>query len=348
MRSMLVEFRARLIGAFLSVLAVVGFGTVGYYMLGAGRWTIEDCLYMTVITVTTVGFGEILDFQGVAHVRLFTLLLIIMGMGVFLYFASTVTAFIIEGHLRRALESSYMRKKIAKLKDHIIVCGAGSTGCHVIKELMATQTPMVAVDQHTEQLEELAREYDSREFVYVAGDATDDHVLEAAGISRAAGLVAALASDKDNLYLVVSAQQLHPTPDNFRIVARGSELSVLAKLKKAGAHSVVSPNFIGGMRLASEMIRPTVVKFMDDMLRDDATVRLEEVLVTVGADIAGKSIRDLDLRKKHNVSVLALKTVSEQHYTYNPTADHVIEPGTTLVVLGANSDVESLRDMATG
>lgn len=339
------EFRNRLIGASLSVLAVVVFGTLGYYILGNGRWAIADCLYMTIITLTTVGYGEILsDFHSVDHVRTFTLLLIVMGMGVFLYFASTLTAFIIEGELRRTLASQRMRKKIPKLDNHVIVCGVGSTGTHVIKELMTTKTPMVAVDQVEANLEELAREH-GRKFLYVVGDATDDHILQAAGIENAAGMVAALASDKDNLYLVVTAQQLHPAPENFRIVARGSELSVLAKLRRAGAHAVVSPNYIGGMRLASEMIRPTVVKFLDDMLRDDTAVRLEEVHIAPSAHVGDKSLRDLDVRNRVNVSVLAVKPADKEHYIYNPAPEQKLEPGMVLVVLGATKNIDQLRQL---
>ena len=347
MQAMTSQLQTRLIGASLSLVAVVGLGTVGYYLLGDGRWPIADCLYMTIITLTTVGYGEVLsDFHVVAHVRTFTLLLIVMGMGVFLYFASTFTAFIIEGELRRTLANTRMRKKIPRLKKHVIVCGVGTTGLHVIKELMATKTPMVAIDQDEENLRELAQEY-GRDFLYVAGDATDDHILEAAGIQHAAGMVAALSSDKDNLYLVVTAQQLHPSPDNFRIVARGSELTVLAKLRRAGAHAVVSPNFIGGMRLASEMIRPTVVKFLDDMLRDSAAVRLEEVLIAPDARMPGKSLRDLDLRRKFNVSVLAVKLAGVDSYVYNPPPEQVLTEGMVLVVLGSNGDVAKLRELAS-
>jgi voltage-gated potassium channel len=301
---------------------------------------------MTVITLTTVGYGEVLpEFATVEHVRPFTILLIIMGMGVFLYFASTLTAFIIEGDLRRALQSTRMRKRLSRLEHHIIVCGAGSTGSHVIKELLATKTPVIAVDTDEEHLRELAREFGDT-FLYVVGDATDDHVLEAARLREARGLVAALAGDKDNLYLVVSARQQHPDVDAFRIVARGSELNVLAKLQRAGANSVVSPNFIGGLRLASEMIRPSVVKFLDDMLRDQDATRLEDVVIHDGSQMAGRSMRSLDLRNRVNVSVLAIKHPEQQGYIYNPNGDLLLQAGMTLVVLGANQDVDKLRELA--
>lgn len=346
MRAMTDDFRSRLVGGSLSLLAVVFFGATGYYVLGNGRWEYADCLYMTVITLTTVGYGEVLpDFASVEHARPFTIMLIVMGMGVFLYFASTLTAFIIEGDLRRALQSTRMRKRLSRLERHVIVCGIGSTGSHVVKELIATQTPVIAVDTNEEHLRELAQEFGER-FLYVVGDATDDHALEAARLREAGGLVAALASDKDNLYLVVSARQLHPNADEFRIVARGSELNVLAKLQRAGANSVVSPNFIGGMRLASEMIRPSVVKFLDDMLRDQDATRLEDVFIHEGSYMAGRSMRSLDLRNRVNVSVLAVKQTKEGGYIYNPGSDLLLQAGMTLVVLGANQDVVKLRKLA--
>ncbi len=342
---MVTDFLNRLVGGSLSLVAVMAIGTLGYFPLGEGQWSLSECVYMTVITLTTVGYGEILPgFDDVEHVRLFTVMLIIVGMGVFLYFASTLTAFIIEGDLRRALQGQRMRKRLEKLSGHIIVCGAGSTGAHVIQELMATNTPMVAVDLNLTHMEDLAHEYGDN-FLFVVGDATDDHVLETAGIRQAAGMVAALASDKDNLYLVVSARLLVPAPTSFRIVARGSELNVLAKLERAGADSVVSPNFIGGMRLASEMIRPTVVKFLDDMLRDSEAMRLEDVTINSTSKVVGKSIRQLDLRNRANVSVLAIKQANEQTYAYNPSATTKLSPGMTLVVLGSNPDVESLRHL---
>ncbi len=344
---MTLGFRRRLVLGGLSLVAVFIFGTVGYYLLGQGRWPLGDCLYMTLITVTTVGYGEMLSgFEQVEYARGFTVVLILLGMGVVLYFASTFTAFIIEGDLRRALQSSRMRNRVARLKNHIIVCGVGATGRHVAKELLSTKTPMVAIDSNVERLEELSKEF-GESFLYIVGDATDDHVLADARLADAAGLVAALANDKDNLYLVFSARQMHPDRDAFRIVARGIELGVLEKLEKAGANAAVSPNYIGGMRLASEMLRPAVVKFLDDMLRESKTTRIEEVAIRPRSKLAGRSVRQLDLRRKARVSVLAVKEPDGQGYLYNPKADLVLEVGMILVVLGTNEDVAVLREAAT-
>jgi voltage-gated potassium channel len=336
--------RGRLLGGFVALLSVMAGGTLGYYLLGDGLWNVEQCLYMTVITLTTVGFGEVLPgFNEVEHVRLFTILLIVLGMGVFLYFASTLTAFIIEGDLRRALRLGRMKKRLGKMRDHIIVCGVGSTGRHVARELMATRTPVVAIDIDEDRLEHLNDEYPRRKLSYIVGDATDDEVLAQANLEHARGLVASLANDKDNLYLVVTARQCNA---DIRIVARGIDLRVFDKLRRAGADTVVSPNHIGGMRMVSEMIRPAAVKFLDVMLRDgDTTMRIEEVVIGKNG-FSGQTLGDADLRRKANVSVLAVLAKGDTAFTYNPSADQVLEPGMTLVVLGDAESVIELRRTA--
>ncbi len=338
-------FRRRLTLASIALLIVIAAGTIGYFYLGEGRWSVSDCLYMTVITLTTVGFGEVLaEFHHVPHVREFTMVLILFGMGSFLYFASTLTAFIIEGELRTALREKRMRKRISKLEDHVIVCGAGTTGRHVIEELIATRTPVVAIDLDPDCLEAIATAHPKANYGYVVGDATNDNILAQAHPETARGFVAAMHNDKDNLYLVVSARQLRPSA---RIVARGAELQVLDKLKKAGADTVVSPNFIGGMRIVSEMIRPHVVRFLDNMLRDDKdTIRIEEVSVPEGSGLSGCTLAQANLRKSINILVLAIERVEGGEYIYNPSGETKIESGMTLVVLGSLGHVAELRELA--
>jgi voltage-gated potassium channel len=339
------NLRTRLAAGFVALMAVICAGTLGYYHLGDGRWEVQECLYMTVITLTTVGFGETLaEFDTVEHARSFTIGLIVFGMGTFLYFASTLTAVIIEGDLRAALRKTRMRKQIAKLEDHFIVCGLGSTGSHIVEELIATKRKVLGIDTDTDRLEKLAEEFGKDGFVYIAGDATDDEVLEEARVDTARGVVAALHSDKDNLFLVVSVRQANP---QARIVARGSDLPILDKLKKAGADTVVSPNYIGGMRMVSEMIRPQVVKFLDVMLRDKESVtRVDEVLLPAGSRLDGRTLADAEIRKEHRVSVLAVRAKGAKDYLYTPAGDFELKAGMTLVVLGTVDDVERLRRAA--
>ena len=338
------ELRARLAAGFAVLALTLASGTVGYYLLGDGMWKPFDCFYMTIITITTVGYGETLaNMDKVEHARALTVVLLVFGTGTVVYFASTLTAMIIEGDIRRALRRTRMKKQILNLKDHVIVCGAGSTGAHSIQELIEYEIPTVAIDTDQARLEHMAELYPHSLFKYIVGDATDDDVLAEANLREARGVVAALHHDKDNLFVVVSARQENA---KARIVARGSELQILDKLRKAGADTVVSPNYIGGLRMVSELLRPQVVKFLDEMRRDKARVRIEEVEVPDGSPIAGKTLGQSGIRGQvADVLVLAVQVRGKEGYHYNPGADFVLGGGMTLVVLGPLSQVDRLRDM---
>jgi voltage-gated potassium channel len=331
-------------GLLLLVFVVIG-GGIGYYLIGHGRWSMHDCVYMTVITVTTVGYGEVLsDMEHVEYARTFTMVLLVFGTGSIVYFASTVTAFIIEGDLRNVLFASRLKKRMKRMKDHVVVCGAGSTGRHVIEELLATGVAVVAIDLRETELREIADKFPRAEYSYLVGDATDDDVVAQTGLERARGLVAALSSDKDNLYLTVSGRQTNAA---MRIVARCAELSHVEKIRRSGADAVVSPNYIGGMRLVSELLRPAVVRFLDDMLRDrSATYRIEEVQLGDGVTALGATLRDARVRERFGMTVLAVRATDNQSWVYNPDADEKLGPGMTLVVLGSAEQVAELRRVA--
>jgi voltage-gated potassium channel len=335
----------RLLTALAALVVVILGGGVGYYVIGDGRWAFADCLYMTVITVTTVGYAEVL--QGMEHVhyaRAFTVVLLMFGTGSIVFFASTVTAFIIEGDLRSALFASRIKKRIKRMKDHVVVCGAGSTGRNIIEELISTRVPVIAIDTRETELREIAEKYPRTAYAYLVGDATDDELIAGANLAAARGLVAALSSDKDNLYLTVSARQANP---NLRIIARCAELSHVEKIKRAGADAVVSPNHIGGMRMASELLRPAVVRFLDDMLRDkSARYRIEEVTLGAGTAALGATLRDARVRERFGMTVLAVRGRDNTSWTYNPDAGEQLGEGMTLVVLGSLEQVEELRRLA--
>ena len=336
----------RLLVGFVAIIVVVFLGGFGYYMIGGGRWPLRDCLYMTVITVTTVGYGEILtDMAKVEGARAFTVGLLVFGTGSIVYFASTVTAFIVEGDLRNVLFVSKLKKRMKRMKDHVSVCGAGSTGRNVIEELLMTGVSVVAIDTRESELKEIADKFPKADYSYIVGDATDDDVIDQTNLPTARGLVAALSSDKDNLYLTVSARQTNPT---LRIVARCAELSHVEKIRRSGADAVVSPNFIGGMRLVSELLRPAVVRFLDDMLRDRrAAYRIEEIRLGARAGELGTTLRDARIRERFGMTVLAVQTTETEPWAYNPDADIKIGPGVTLVVLGSQEQVAALRKEST-
>lgn len=324
----------------ISLFAVVLIGAAGYRIIGQGRWSYEDCVYMTFITVSTVGYGEVLSgMDKVGAARVWTLLLIVLGSGSLVFFVSTFTAFIVEGDIGGALRRRRMQRKIDTLKNHIVVVGVGATGIHIVEELHTIQTPFVAIDVNEERLRMLAEETIPG-MLYVHGDATNDHVLEQAGINRARGLAAALSEDKDNVFVSITARALNP---NLRIVAKMTEDSAETKLKRAGANSTVSPSQIGGMRMVSELVRPSVVQFLDKMLREhDQPLRVEEVSIPAGSTLIGARLRDTGIRNQTRVLVLAAHH-ADGTYTYNPGPDFIIESGVTLVVLCHTAEIETLR-----
>jgi voltage-gated potassium channel len=228
-----------------------------------------------------------------------------------------------------------------RMKDHVVVCGAGSTGRNVIEEMLKVGVPVIAIDIEEGELRELAEKYPKAEFAYLVGDATDDDIMAQTNLIAARGIVAALSSDKDNLYLTVSARQTVP---GIRIVARCAELSHVEKIRRSGADAVVSPNFIGGMRMVSEMMRPAVVRFLDDMLRDTrAAYRIEEIQLGARADEIGTTLRDARVRERFGMTVLAIRSADNSSWTYNPDPGEKLAPGMTLVVLGSTEQVAELR-----
>ncbi|MEY2669651.1 MAG: hypothetical protein RJA59_2289, partial [Pseudomonadota bacterium] len=264
----------RLLLPLAALTATIAFGTVGYWILGGGRWSLFDCAYMTVTTVSTVGFGEILPVGEVALGRPFTLLLVLTGTVFLWWFLGSVTAFLVEGEVLGLGWRRRMASQLAKVRDHVVVCGAGSTGIHSIRELAQLGTPFVVVDANEAVAHEAARLHGG---AAVVGDATHDEVLEQAGIARARGVISALTDDKDNLYVTVTARALNPA---LRIVAKAIDVRAEAKLRRAGADCVVSPNAMGGLRMVSEMLRPEVTTFLDTMLRNkEQPLRIAEIPV---------------------------------------------------------------------
>ncbi|MCC7535356.1 MAG: potassium channel protein [Deltaproteobacteria bacterium] len=338
---MTVQRRLYIASGILALVVVIG--ALGYWRIGNGRWDLGDCFYMTVITIATVGYSEVLtEMSAVPFARLWTVAIILFGAGTVVYFTSALAALIIEGDLQTVFRRGRVKKAIDSLSDHIVVCGAGSTGIHVIHELMAAGVPFVVVDRDAQHLERILGDYPKMRLLHVTGDATDDDVLVAAGIERARGCVISLHEDKDNLYVALSARSINP---RLRIVARAVDQDAVAKIRRAGADSVVSPNTIGGLRMASEMLRPNVVEFLDVMLRDkDKNLRFEELTIAERSPVAGKAIRDANLRQVGEVLVVAIRW-ADGRYIYSPGPDVVLEPGCTMIVIGAMAGIAKLRSL---
>lgn len=321
---------APLVRSALLVGLVFSIGVVGFSLIAGPETGVVDAIYMTSITLTTIGYGEVVPVETTAA-KLFTSLYAVIGFGMFVYLFSNITAFMVEGGLDRYLWDRKMHRAIEKLKDHTVVCGAGNTGRHVVGELLETARPFVVIDRDAEVVRALHHHL-GVPFPAVIGDATDDDVLRAAGVPRAAGLIACLSSDNDNLVVTLSARLLAP---RLRIVARCIDEREQAKIRRAGADTVVLPNMIGGIRMVSEMIRPTVVTFLDFMLRDrERRLRVEEVLVPAGSPLAGTTVGQLHARKIRDLLVVALRH-GDGTWRYNPDEDDRIDATMTIIFMGS-------------
>lgn len=330
----------RLVVAIFVLITLVALGATGYWALGEGRWDYAECVYMTVITLSTVGFAELPEMVEVPGTRPLTILMIVSGVGALAYVQGNLTALLIEGVFGQVYRRNRMRKAIANLERHVVVAGAGSTGKHVIEELVATSMPFVVIDRDLAHLERLSRDVVEGRMLYVHGDATDDHTLVAAGVGRAMGVVAALTHDKDNLFVTLSARSLN---GNARIVSKIVEDRADAKMIRAGATSVVNPAMIGGRRMASELVRPEVNEFLDQMLRDKTkNLRIEECVVPKGSSFSGVSLKDSPIRRETKLLVIAVRD-TDRSFIYNPDPDHVLDGGATLIVMGDSESVTKLR-----
>jgi voltage-gated potassium channel len=329
------EIKKRLNLLLFTILWVFISGSAGYYILYGGREKFMDCMFMTVISLTTVGYGEIVPVSGNPTAQIFTMILVTFGMGVILYAISTLTALLIEGQLTDILRKEKMEKTIQKLSQHYILCGGGETGRPLLKELIKNQESAVLVESDKSRID-LCKEI-LPTLLYIEGDASDDQNLFKAGIEKAAGIIISLPSDKDNLYITMTARMINP---KIRIVSRMTDPRIEPKLRKAGADGVVSPNIIGALRMASEMIRPAAVDFLDKMLRtNDGNLRIHELNISDTSPISGKTIQESDLRNKFNLLVLGAKGLKGE-ISFNPPPSLVLTPGATLIVMG---DVENIK-----
>jgi voltage-gated potassium channel len=290
---------------------------------------------MTVITITTVGFGEIVDVASHPAGRLFTMFIAISGIGVLLYVVTNLTALVVEGELAQSFRRKRMEKTIRGYMGHYIICGIGGVGFHIVNELCATKRSYVVIDTNRNHIEKSLETF--KDETFVQGDATDNDILMKAGIKKARGLFAVTEDDNRNLVIIVTAKQLNPS---LRLVARCKEIKNSEKIKKAGADAVVTPSFIGGLRMASEMVRPAVVSFLDTMLRDkEQCLRIEEVCVP--DYFAGKTISALNLNKYPNILLLAVK--AQKDWVYNPPAAYIIQPENTIVFMTPPEERQTLE-----
>ncbi|GJQ60671.1 MAG: potassium transporter TrkA [Candidatus Scalindua sp.] len=311
-------------------------GTSGYTIIE--EWKIFDSLYMTIITLSTVGFHEIAPLS--AQGKAFTMGLIFLGLGVVGYAINTGVRVIFEGEIKAVFGRRKLKKTLDSLKDHYIVCGYGRMGKVICNEFKAKRVPFVVVEK------EYQVEHDTVEdFIIAYGDATKDEHLKRVGIERAKGLISVLDSDAQNLYVVLSAKGLK---EELFIVARASEEGTERKLIRAGANKVVSPYYIGGLRIAHTILKPTVVDFLELTAKTgNMEIQIEEVLVEEGSLLADKSIKDADARAKNGVIIVALKKKGGK-ILFNPIDHTRIEVGDKVAVIGEPEHFNQLEKLARG
>ena len=311
--------------------AVILVGTVGYALME--HWSILDAFYMTLLTISTVGFGEVHALDSVGKV--FTILIIVGGISVLTLFIETLGRMVVAGEFRKILWRQRVEKNIQDMEGHILLCGYGKVGHEVHRELTQARIPVVIVEKE----EPVARELEKEGLTFLQGDATTEETLTKAGIRRARGLVTALDNDADNVYVCLTARSLCP---NLLIVARAADERAIKNLKQAGATRVTSPSVIGGMQMAQAIIRPAVVDFIHLATQSGKLdLQLEEIRLRTPSDLLGKTLRDSPLRSKYKVIVVAILKAAGTTI-YNPEPDALLEEGDTLIVLGPTSSMAAL------
>ena len=326
--------RRQFIFSLLLIALVVLFGTAGYMVIEG--WSAFDSLYMTIITITTVGYRElhVLSIEGKA----FTMTLIVIGVGTILYTLNNAARVVIEGELRNIFGRRKVEKKIRGLRNHYIVCGYGRIGAVICKELRNEGASFIVIEK-----EQMVTELSDHDILFLRGDATKDEFLKEAGIEHAKGLISVLPTDAENLYVVLTARVLNP---ELKIVARAGEEGSEQKLLRAGADSVVSPYHIGGLRIAHTLLKPAVVDFIEFATRSgNIDLQMEEIYVNEKSEMTGMTLDECGIGRELGIIIVAIRR-SGGDMRFNPTFRTTIKPGDVLIALGERSKLRVLEDMA--
>lgn len=298
-------------------------------------WDFLDAVYMTVITLTTVGYGEVHEVSRIGQI--YTIFLIFIGVAFFLFVAGSVVQFMVEGRIRIILGRRSLDKKIDRLKNHYIVCGYGRIGRVLCNQLKRKPMDLVVIDKNLE----LIPIFDDDKVLYVSGDASDEAILHKAGILRAKGLIAVLATDTENVFLVLTARQLNP---DLYIIARASQDESKSKLQAAGANRVESPYEMGAVSMAQRIIRPTVTNFLNlAFAHKRKDIQMEEIPVNSSSDLINVMLKDSGIRQQFNLIIIAIKK-SDGSMLFNPSYETVIEPGDTVIAVGQEGNLQKLEN----
>ena len=328
-------FKSKIYIASLLLILILVIGTVGFMILG--EFGLVDALYMTVITVTTVGFGEVQPLNGEAKIfTMFLILISVFGLG---YVISVVSEYLITRNTLQTLKQRKMHKQIANLKDHVIICGFGRNGSQAAEKLKASKKSFVVIEKNQDVIDQ----NEHRDFLFVYGDASNDEVLLNAGVERAISVIAATPDDSDNAFIMLSARQLNK---NLNLISRASQDQSANKIKLAGADHVILPDIIGGNHMASLVVAPDLIEFLERLgIRGETIANIEEVASNVFLkDFHNRTIKDLDIRKNTGCTIIGFITPNGD-YIINPEPDTVLEKDSKLIVLGKAQQINSLKDL---
>jgi len=320
--------------SLLSLIILIGGGTFGYSAIE--DWNLFESLYMTIITLTTVGYNEVhnLSHQG----QIFTIFLIIFGVGTIAYTIGSMIQFMVEGQLHQILGRKKVQKQIGRLQGHYIICGYGRIGRLISREFASKPTPFIVVENDPKRCQRLADDG----HLFIEGDATQDEILERAGIHQAKGLITAVTSDAANVFIILTARGMNP---ELFIMARASEEGAEVKLVRAGANKVVSPYTIGANRMAQAILRPLVVDFIDIATgQKNISLQMEEIPVAPESRLVGKDLIQSGIRKELGLIIVGIKHDGEM--IFNPAANTIIEAGNTLIALGEYPEIQKLEVIA--
>ncbi|WP_319544144.1 potassium channel protein [uncultured Pseudodesulfovibrio sp.] len=332
LRSRLGSFWSILLGVvYLFLIFVVG---ICFYMTYE-HWDFVSSFYMMVITLSTVGFMEVnqLSEEG----RMFTAFLIMAGVGGFVYIAGAFAQVLIDGRLQILWGKHKMMKEISKLRNHFIVCGHGRIGSIVVQEIAAEGYDIVVIEQSPELIDKMEQDG----ILCIEGDATSDEVLLSAGLLHAKSLISALSSEAANVYVTLTGRQLNP---GINIVARAGDKTHISRLELAGANRVVLPHFIGGLRMAQNVLRPTVTNFMELAVRGGIDLQMEELLVSPDSELVNLDLIDSKIRPRFNLIIIAIKKGSGD-MVFNPGPKEVIDADDTLLAVGTKSNLEKIKEI---
>lgn len=322
----------------LLIFLVIFIGTLGFHVIEG--WSFLDCLYMTIITIFTVGFKEVkvLSPQG----QIFTIFVILGGVGTAIFAFTKIAEIAYEGGINKFWRRKRMEKELKNLKNHYIICGQGRMGKIVRERLEEEKLPFVVIDNKEEKLEDLKQ---TNSCLFIEGDATHEDTLTKAGIKKAKGLAALLPTDADNLYLVLSAKLINPS---LFILSKALDEEAERKILQIGANKVVSPYKLSGLKIAQGLIRPTLVDFMDLIIRrKELALYMEELVVKKDSKLVNRNLTECDIRRTANVIVVAMKKPGKD-IEFNPSPDSKIKTGDILLVLGDKNAVNQFENIYLG